>query len=276
MNQARLSVIVIARNEEVDLPDCLESVKWADEIIVIDNGSIDKTSSIAEKSGAKVFKYDREASQGYFSEIRNFAALKARGDWLLYIDADERVTKLLQEEVKKIILGHPERPEGAGGSGYVAFAIPRKNILLGREMKHGGWWPDYVLRLIKKDALEGYEGRLHEQPKIRGEVGKLTNPLTHITHKNLTEMVDKTNQWSEIEATLLFESGHPKMNILRFISAGFREFWQRAIREKGFLDGQVGWIEIMYQVYSRLITYAKLWEMQLVNQTSNIKNQNDR
>jgi len=252
----KLSTLIIARDEEHDLPECLESVKWADEMIVVDNGSMDKTTSIAEKNGAKVFKYDREASQGYFSEIRNFAALKARGDWLLYIDADERVTKGLSDEISEIV-------RGDGGHSRAAYAIPRKNILLGREMKHGGWWPDYVLRLIKKEALLGWEGKLHEQPKIRGEVGKLTNPLTHITHKNLTEMVDKTNKWSEIEATLLFESGHPKMNILRFISAGFREFWQRGIREKGFLDGTVGWIEIMYQVYSKLITYTKLWELQL-------------
>ncbi len=257
MGKINLSVLIIAKNEAADLPDCLASVAWADEIILVDNGSGDKTTEIAKKSAVKVFKYEKEASKGHFSEIRNFAALKAKGDWILYVDADERVTPLLREEIKKVISLQP------GSSRYFsAYAIPRKNILLGHEMKHGGWRPDYVLRLIKRDALLGFEGKLHEQPKIRGEVGKLNSPLTHITHKNLTEMVEKTNKWSEIEAKLLFDSGHPKMNVFRFASAGFREFWYRGIKNLGFLDGTAGWIEVIYQVYSRLITYAKLWEMQ--------------
>lgn len=281
-----LSVVIIARNEVEDLPDCLKSVKWVGEVIVVDNGSTDQTAKIAKSFGAKVFEYEKEASEGYFSEIRNFAASKAKGKWLLYIDADERLTEELSSEIKSILEyepddskdeTHPEqvkRVEGSSKDANVAFAIPRRNILLGREMRHGGWSPDYVLRLIKKDALLGYEGKLHEQPKIRGQVSKLKNPLTHITHKNLTEMVEKTNKWSEIEAKLLFDSGHPKMNIFRFFTAGLREFWYRAIRKLGLLDGTVGWIEIMYQTYSRLITYAKLWELQLRTQNSKVKVQN--
>ena len=103
-------------------------------------------------------------------------------------------------------------------------------------------------------------GELHEQPKINGEVGHLKNTITHISHRNLTDMVDKTNKWSEIEAELLYKSGHPKMNIFRFTSAGFREAWYRGIVHLGFLDGTVGVIEIIYQTFSRLITYSKLSE----------------
>ncbi len=257
----KISAIIIARNEREDLPACLESVKWADEIIVIDNGSTDKTADIAEKFGAKVYEYKAPANEGHFGEIREYAAKKASGDYLLYIDADERVTLALKKEIELAISLQP--------SAFSSYAIPRKNILLGKEMHHGGWWPDYVLRLIRKDALLGYEGKLHEQPKIRGDVGKLVNPLIHITHKNLTEMVEKTNKWSEIEAKLLFESGHPKMNIIRFCSVAAREFWHRAVVKMGFLDGTVGWIEIIYQVYSRLITYSKLWEMQIIPKTKN-------
>ncbi len=141
----------------------------------------------------------------------------------------------------------------------------RSNIFLGREMRHGGWWPDYVLRLIKKDKLITWEGELHEQPKINAEIGKLKNPLVHTSHRSLEEMVEKTNQWSEIEAKLLFESGHPKMAWWRFISVGFREFWNRGIVKMGFLDGVQGIIEVIYQSFSRMITYAKLWEMQTKN-----------
>lgn len=245
----KISVVVLTKNSEKLIEDCLESLSWADEILVIDSGSKDKTPDIAKKLGAQVFT----APQGGFSDLRNFGAKKAKGGWLLYVDADERVTPLLRKEIRGVL----KNPE------HAAYAIPRKNILLGREMKHGGWWPDYVLRLMEKEALVVWRGELHEQPEIEGRVGKLKNPLIHITHRNLTEMVEKTNQWSEIEARLLFESDHPEMRWWRFFSVAFREFWYRAIKERGFLDGTVGAIEIIYQMFSRMITYAKLWEMQL-------------
>lgn len=245
----KISAIILAGNAEDLIKDCLESLSWADEILVIDTGSADKTVEIAQKFKAEVFV----APKGSFSDWRNFGAKKAKGDWLFYVDVDERVTPLLRKEIKRALESNT----------HVAYAIPRKNILLGHEMKHGDWWPDYVLRLIKKDSLKGWKGELHEQPEIEGSIGKLKNPLTHFTHRNFSEMVEKTNEWSEIEARLLFESGHPKMVWWRFFSVAAREFWYRAIKEKGFLDGAVGVIEIIYQMYSRMITYAKLWEMQL-------------
>lgn len=225
------AIILIGGNYDKKLLEkCLDSVEWADEIIKVETDKI----------------------SGSFSEWRNYGAKQAKGDWLFYVDSDEEVTGELREEILKNTF------EGK----YSAYAIPRKNILLGKEMKHGGWWPDYVLRLIKKDALIKWEGELHEQPKVKGDVGKLKNPLIHNSHRSLTEMVEKTNRWSEIEAKLLFKSGHPKINIFRFISAGAREFWYRGIVKLGFLDGTIGVIEVFYQTYSRLITYAKLWELQ--------------
>lgn len=244
----KISAIVLVRNEEELISDCLESLSWVDEVVVIDNGCTDKTIEIAQAKGAKIVK----SLKGSFSDRRNLGAKKAQGEWLLYVDVDERVTPLLKKEIEKAVK--------AGN--YSAYAIPRRNILLGHEMKWGGWWPDYVLRLIKKDALIAWEGELHEQPKIKGEIGKLTNPLTHFSHRSLSEMVAKTNKWSEIEARLLFESHHPKMTWWRFASVAFREFWFRGIKKMGFLDGTVGVIEIIYQMFSRMITYSKLWEMQ--------------
>ena len=223
-------VLIGGKYDEILLKRCLDLVKWADEII----------------------KVETDELSGSFSEWRNYGAQKATGDWLFYVDSDEEVSKELREEIE--IELEKER--------FCAYAIPRKNILLGKEMKHGGWKPDYVLRLIKKEALIKWEGDLHEQPKIKGGVGKLKQALVHTSHRTLTEMVEKTNKWSEIEAELLFNSGHPKMNLFRFCSAGFREFWYRGIRKLGFLDGTIGVIEVFYQTYSRLITYAKLWEKQ--------------
>jgi len=244
----KISGIVLVKNEEGLISDCLESLSWVDEIIVVDNGCTDKTVEIAKDKGAKIVK----SLKGSFSDRRNFGAKEAQGEWLFYLDVDERVTPLLRKEIEETL------KNGA----YAAYAISRKNILLGHEMRWGGWWPDYVLRLMKKDALIGWEGELHEQPKIKGTVGKLNNPLTHFSHRSLSEMVAKTNEWSEIEARLLFESGHPKMVWWRFISVAFREFWFRGIKKMGFLDGTAGVIEIVYQMFSRMITYAKLWEMQ--------------
>lgn len=204
---------------------------WADEVVEI--------SDVVEKKG--------------FAFARNEGAKKAKGEWLLYIDTDEEVTQKLKDEIEKAI--KDDR--------FSAYAIPRRNIIFGREMKHCGLWPDYVIRLIRKDKLISWKGELHEQPEIKGKLGYLKEPFIHNKHKDLATMVEKTNKWSEIEAKLMFEANHPKMNIFRFFSAGLREFWLRMIVQGAFLDGTYGIIYGLYQVFSRLISYSKLWEMQL-------------
>jgi glycosyltransferase involved in cell wall biosynthesis len=245
----KVSAIVIAKNAQELIPDCLESLGWVDEVIVVDTGSTDKTKAIASSFHAKIVSVQKKG----FSYWRNLGAKEASGDWLFYVDTDERVTP----ELRKEIVSTSKKPLALS-----AYAVPRKNILLGHPMRWGGWWPDYVLRLIKKDSLAGWKGELHEQPEIKGSVGKLKNPLVHNSHRSLEEMVAKTNEWSDIEAKLLFDSGHPQMAWWRFISVAAREFWYRGILKLGFLDGVVGVIEIIYQMFSRMITYAKLWEMQ--------------
>lgn len=249
MSKYLLSAVILTKNSEETLADCLSSIEWISEIVIVDENSIDTTVEIAKKFGALVF----ETSDSNFSNKRNFGAKNCSSEWIFYIDADEKVTTDLKKEILSSI----------NSSRYTGYAIPRKNILLGHEMKHGGWWPDYVLRLIKKKDLLGWKGKLHEQPEIKGNIGKLTNPLIHNSHRSLSTMVEKTNQWSEIEAELLFKSNHPKMTWWRFFSVAFREFWYRGIIKLGFLDGSTGIIEIIYQMYSRMITYAKLWEMQI-------------
>lgn len=231
------AIVLVGGNYDKDLlKKCLDSVTWCDEVV----------------------KVETEGVKGSFPEWRNEGAKMAKSDWILYVDSDEAVTIELRREIKKEV----------DSKNFAAYAIPRRNKLLGHVMNWGGWYPDYVLRLIKKDKLKGWFGELHEQPLIDGNVGKLTNPLIHDSHRNIHDMVEKTNTWSEIEAKLLYESGHPKMNFLRFCSAALREFWKRGILKLGFLDGMVGIIEIIYQMYSRLITYSKLWEMQLRNSKS--------
>lgn len=259
MKSLSLSVTVVAKNEEAVIGECLESVKWANEIIVVDTGSTDKTIEIAKKAGAKVFQYPQKEEIDY-SSWRNYALRQAQGEWVLYLDADERVTPLLRKEIEsKVRKSKIHKEEGES----VAYAIPRRNIRLGREMRYGGWWPDYVLRLIKKEKLIKWEGKLHEQPKIEGEISKLNEPLIHFSHRGTFEhKLANTIEWSKLEAEMLFDSKHPPMNVKRFLGAMGREFYKRMIKYQAWRDGTEGILEAIYQVFSVFITYARLWEMQ--------------
>jgi glycosyltransferase involved in cell wall biosynthesis len=247
----RLSVIVITKNEEKMIKDCLDSVRQlADEILIIDSGSEDKTLKIARKYTAKIFTY----KNGSFSDWRNFGLRKARGDWVLYVDADERMTSELKEEIELMINDQL--------SMINAYAVPRRNFYLGREVRFGGAWPDYVKRLFKKKALSSWEGRLHEEPVFKGELGHLQEPMIHITHRDLSSMIEKTRQWSKIEAELLFQAGHPPVTWWRVLRIMLSEFWKRGIKLQGWRDGTVGWIELFFQMFSRAVTYIQLWELQ--------------
>jgi glycosyltransferase involved in cell wall biosynthesis len=249
----KISVVIIAKDEEKMLPECLKTVSWAQEVVVIDTGSIDKTSEIAKKSGARVVGYKEGKN---FSDWRNKGLREARGEWILYVDADERIPSALVKEVEKVIQSRDT---------FGAYAIPRRNIVLGQELKHGGFWPDYQKRLFQKGSLKGWNGEVHEEPEYVGELGLLSEPMVHQKHESIAEMVEKTNGWSEVEASLMYKAKHPPMNIPRFISAMCREGWMRLVVHKAFLDGKIGIVFALYQVFSRFVSYAKLWEMQLKN-----------
>lgn len=256
MHSSKLSVIVLTKNEEPVIKDCLESVKWVDEIIVVDHGSTDETLEILKKFGVKKIVGAPEKST--FSDRRNLGAENASGEWLLYVDADERVTPELREEIEFLIKSYE-----SGDFKDAAYAIPRKNIRLTKVLYRGGWWPDYVLRLMKKDKLIKWEGDLHEQPKIDGEMGKLKEAFVHFSHRGSIEhKMQNTINWSQIEAEKLYQAGHPQMTVLRFLSAMWREFYKRMIKYQAWRDGVEGVIEAIYQVFSIFITYARLWEIQ--------------
>lgn len=249
----KISAIIIAKNEEEKIKDCLDSVKWVDEIIVIDNNSKDKTVKICRRYTNNIFHAPEKYSLKY-AKLRDLGLKEATGDWVFYIDADERVTKPLEKEILSL------------NGKYQGYAIPRINEVLGKRLKYGGWYPDYVKRLFKKDKLKGWTKDLHEEPCLKGKIGHLENPLLHIKEKELSDMVEKTNKWSAIEAKLLFESGHPKMSWWRFIRIMLTEFWHRMIVKAAFMDKTEGVIYALYQVWSKFITYAKLWEMQINDQ----------
>lgn len=245
----KLSVIVIAKDEEKKIGGALKSVVGlADEVLVLDGGSTDKTVAIAKSQNARV---ERQIGKTY-SDWRNQGLKEAKGKWIFYLDADERVTPALATEIENEL----KNPQ------FDAYAIPRRNIILGAEMKHGGWWPDYVKRLFARQKIKRWVGELHEEPIVEGDFGYFKSALIHQKHDNLSEMVEKTNKWSDIEAKLLFNSNHPSMSWWRFLRIMLGEFWYRLFWRLGVLDGTKGVIYNLYQVCSRFMTYAKLWEMQ--------------
>jgi len=268
-----LSAIVITKNAGNKIKDCLESLKFADEIIVIDAGSTDATKDIAMKAGVKFFRVD---NTGY-SHSRNTGAQKATGEWLLYIDADERITPELKKTIS-VIARSLESAEGRRGNldsktglprsatelamTFQSYKIFRKNIILGHWLRHGGWWPDPVHRLIKKSALKEWRGELHEYPVVGGDVGIIDEPIIHLSKDSISEMVKNSRQFAPIEAELKLKAGHPPVKIYHFVLAMWREFWTRGILKAGWLDGVVGIIEIFYQMFHQFTVYSILWQMQ--------------
>lgn len=258
---SRISGVVIVKNEENMIADCLDSLSFCDEIIVVDGGSEDRTAEIAQKMGAKVFGFKTDD----FSSMRNFGRDKAKNDWILYVDADERVTASLSENIKyQISLRLRSGQANIKDSDMTAYKIKRKNFYLGNYE-----WPyiEKIERLFKKDRLKEWVGQLHETPVINGKVGELEGFLLHYTHRDLTSMLSKTIEWSRIEAKLRFDKNHPKMTWWRFPRVMITAFINPYITQKGWKAGIVGFIESMYQAFSAFITYARLWEMQ-----NNIKN----
>lgn len=248
MNKLNLSALVLAKNEEETLAGCLKRLDFAKEIIVLDQNSTDKTSLIAKKMATKVFK----SNDQNFASNRNFLAQKAQCPWILYLDPDERIN---EENIKEI-------ENSIKDPLFDAYYFPRKNIILGRWLKYGGWWPDYVPRLFKKDSLSGWEGDVHESPKIVGGFGYFHHPIDHLTGRSMGKMFEKTIKWGEIEAGLYAKSGYPKVTKLKILRAMTREFVQRYFLKRGFLDGKVGLIESVYQALHMAIVFVYLWEIQ--------------
>ncbi len=245
---SKISAVVLAKSEEDRIGKCLASLSWVDERIVIDNGSTDKTVELAKKHNAKVI----EISDGDFSQFRNRGKEAVGGEWLLYVDADEQVTPQLRKKIEAII--NTFNPK----NGPFGYFIKRKNLYLGHP------WPymDKMQRLFWKKSLLGWQGKLHETALVDGAIGIIDEPLLHDTHRTISEMVAKTNLWSDVEAKLRIDSGHPQIVWWRFLRVMATAFWNSFVSQEGWRAGIIGWIESMYQAFSMFITYAKLWELQ--------------
>jgi len=247
----KISAIIITKNAENLIADCLDLLSFCDEIVVVDSKSEDRTREIAEKMGAKVVEYASDD----FSDMRNMGQKKAMGQWLLYVDADERITKELSASIKY-------QASSIQNNDFSAFKVKRKNFYFGSTKQNE--WPhiEKLERFFRKDRLEGWYGKLHESPIVKGEIGELEGYLLHYTHRDLGLMLVKTIEWSRIEAETRFKAGHPKMTWWRFPRVMTTAFLDSYIRQGGWKVGVVGLVESMYQSFSIFVTYARLWEMQ--------------
>jgi glycosyltransferase involved in cell wall biosynthesis len=249
MGKQTISAVIIAGNEGDVIEGCVRSVLWCDEVIVVVNDNVtDNTLAIARQYTTNV---QTMPWQG-FSQQKNAANQLANSQWILSIDADERVDSNLKAEIiKTISQDHPKQ----------GYRIPTCNYLLGKRMRYGGWSPDLHIRLFRREDSQ-WGGEIHEVIHLNGPPGILTNGLIHFSHRNISAMLSKTLKWSGIEAERRYKKNYPRVTTLTFFKILGKELLKRGVWCKGFFDGIEGWIEIFYQAFSSFITYAKLWELQ--------------
>lgn len=244
----KISALILAKNEEEKIGGCIKQLTFVDEILLLDQNSSDTTVKIAEKLNVNILK----KATGSFDKDRNILKEAANGDWLLYVDADERFEQQTIAEIKAIV----EREKGG------AFYFPRKNIVLGKWLKHGGWWPDYVPRLFYKKDLIEWKGPVHESPVFKGRKQFAKNPINHFTAKSIKSMLEKTTKWAKIEAQLYYKTNFPMVTKFRVTKAIIREFVIRYFIKRALLDGRIGFIQSIFQALHQAIIMVYLWEMQ--------------
>ncbi|MGB2698388.1 MAG: glycosyltransferase family 2 protein [Candidatus Zixiibacteriota bacterium] len=244
---SKISAIVIVYNEEKNIRRCLESLTWADEIVVVDSYSQDRTKEIASSFTDKIFDVKWEG----FGKKKEFAREKASCDWILSIDADEVVSDKLKREIKAII----ETNEAPGG-----YYIPRLSNFLGKWIRHGGWYPDYVLRLFKKSQARFDLSLVHEKLILDGKAGFLKNELLHYTDPDIHHYLLKLDKYTTLGAERLFQESKGT-SIFDLILRPPAIFLKMFILKFGFLDGWHGCLLAGLSSFHVFVKYAKLWHL---------------
>lgn len=241
---AKLSVIVITRDEEENIGLCLDSVSWADEIVVVDSGSVDKTVEICKAYTDNV----TESDWAGFGPQKNKALDLATNEWVLSIDADERLDRALQLEIQRCIADPQSRD---------AFYIPRRSSYCGRLMRHSGWYPDYVLRLFRRKAGRFSEDLVHERVIVEKKPGKLINPLLHYPMDTFEKAIDKMNLYSTLASQNQFNAGKTS-SLVKALSRGLWTFIRVYFLKRGFLDGPQGLMLAISNAGGTYYKYVKL------------------
>ncbi|HEY6093503.1 MAG TPA: glycosyltransferase family 2 protein [Gallionellaceae bacterium] len=239
-----LSVIIITKNEARNMRACLETVAWADEIIVVDSGSTDDTVAISREFTPHVHVTDWPG----FGAQKNRALDHASKEWVLSLDADERVTPELRAEIEQAM-----RTAAADG-----YEIPRLSSFCGRFMRHSGWYPDYVLRLFKRGSARFSDNLVHERLILQGTTGRLRSNLLHYSFENLESVLRKMDQYSSAGAQMQFQRGR-KVTLPGAVLRGMWSFVRSYILRGGFLDGSEGFMLAVSNAEGTYYRYVKLW-----------------
>lgn len=245
----RLSAVLAVRNEEPMLEKGLALLGFCDEIVVlVDSRTTDRTEEIARRYTDRVWVEDFRD----FAAHKNAAIEKARGDWVLIVDADERITPALASEIQRTLDRDPYE---------WAFNIETINFFLGQRMDHGAWKEDHV-RLIRREHAR-YSGAIHEWFTVPPDrLGRLVEGMWHFSHRSIEEMLAKTVRFGEVQARGLQEAGAPRVNPWRLAWVMLREFGFRMVRQQGYKDGMPGIIEAIYQPFSLFCVQVMLWQRQ--------------
>ncbi|MDE2088520.1 MAG: glycosyltransferase family 2 protein [Gammaproteobacteria bacterium] len=247
MSRAPLSAVIITLNAASRLEACLQSVSFADEILVVDAGSRDATLDVARRHGARVVHHDWEG----FGKQKRYAVAQAQHPWVLCLDADERVSAELRAAVPRAL----EIPA------FKVYAMPRCNRFMGRWLKHGEGYPDYNLRLFHRDHAQWSEDTVHEKVVTEERIGRLAGDLLHESEAGIAEYLEKQNRYTTLQAQMLYERG-ARVGVARMLFSPLLRFIKFYFLRLGFLDGLPGLIHITIGCMNSLMKYAKLREMQ--------------
>ena len=241
-----LSVVILTKNEEKNIAECIDSVSFADEVVVIDDESTDKTVNFAKKLGAKVFMRELNSD---FAAQRNFGLKKANGDWILFVDADERISRVLASEINQLINNPMIK--------YSGFFMKRLDHMWGRELKHGETGNIKLLRLAMKNSGKWYR-RVHELWRVKGATYDLKNPLLHYPHYSVRAFLTSINSYSTSHAMANKEEGK-ESNLFKIIFWPPGKFFYNYLFKLGFLDGLPGFVQAMIMSFSSFLAWGKLW-----------------
>lgn len=240
----KVSIIIITYNEEKNIACCLESVAWADEIIIIDSFSKDKTLKITKRYTDKIFQREWPG----YSIQRNFGLAQATSEWIIFIDADERISSLLADEIKKGL---------RNGFEFDGYYLLRQSFYVGKMIKHGEWSPDWKLRLVKKEKAQWAGPRVHEQLLLNGRAAYLEGPIYHFTYRNIGQRLKKVNLYSSLFAQDATERGE-RVSLRELAWSPLERFRDGYWRKKGFKDGWPGLVIAALQSLEVFLRYLKL------------------
>ncbi|MCP5095686.1 MAG: glycosyltransferase family 2 protein [Chloroflexi bacterium] len=240
--EPELTAVILTLNEAAHIQECIESLQWADRIVVFDSHSEDDTAALAEAAGAELISHKFEN----YAQQRNAALDSIETDWVFFVDADERGTPLLADEIRIVIVTQSE----------AGWYVPRHNYIFNKLTLGAGWYPDYQLRLLKHGKVR-YERPVHEITIVEGEIGHLKNTLIHYNYRDMDHFRQKQRAYSTYDASILKKDG-VRAKPRNFVLQPLRQFWWRFVTLKGYQDGLHGFRLSMYMMYYEWVKYRKL------------------